>query len=93
MAEIEHHHHQDAPPPRNGDGNAGVYAILIIIVILVLGAVLYFAGVFGSAGTDDTDLEADIRIEERDVPDIDVPDDVEIDVPDVDVPDTVTVID
>lgn len=84
MAAEEHHHHHEG----GGDGNAGVYAILIIIVILILGAVLYFAGVFGPGTADDeADLEADIRIEQPEAPDI------EVDVPEIEVPDTITIID
>ncbi len=93
MTEVHHHHHQDAPPPSNGNGNAGVYAILIIIVILVLGGVFYIAGVFGPARADESDLKADIRIEQPDVPDVEVPDEIRIEAPEIDVPDTVRVVD
>lgn len=93
MAEVEHHRHEEPPPPPRDDGNAGVYAILIIIVILILGAVLYFAGVFGPTGAADEEFETDIRIEQPEAPDIEVPDDIRVEPPDVEVPDTVTVID
>lgn len=78
-----------------GDGNAGVYAILIIVVLLILGAVLYFAGAFGPAryAEEGTDIEADIRLEQpAETPDIEVPD-VDVDAPDIDVPDTVRIVD
>jgi len=82
------------PPPRNGgDGNAGIYAILVIIVVLIVGAVLYFSGVLGPRATEEQDFEADIEIEQPEVPDIDVPDDVRIEAPEIDVPDTVTITD
>lgn len=93
MAVEEHHHHHGNG---GGDSNTGVYAVLIIVVILILGAVLYFSGVFGPAGDgDDTDLNADIRIEERDVdfPDVNVPDDIQINVPDINLPDSITITD
>ena len=71
-----------------GGGNGGVYAILIIIVILIVGAVLYFSGVLGQRADDGDDVNADIKIEAPEMPDIDVPDDVKIDLPD-----TVTITD
>lgn len=92
MTEVHHHHHDDPPPPQGGGDQSGVYAILIIIVILVLGAVLYFAGVF-QPGEADEDFEADIRIEQPDVPEVEVPDEVRIETPEIDVPDTVTIVD
>lgn len=71
-----------------GDGNGGIYAILVIIVILIVGAVLYFSGVLGERSDAGDDINADIEIEAPEIPDIDVPDDVQIDLPD-----TVTITD
>ncbi|MDX1660228.1 MAG: hypothetical protein R3326_00435 [Gemmatimonadota bacterium] len=96
MTEVHHHHHQDPPSSSNGGGeaNTGVYAILIIIVILVLGGVLYVAGVFGPArAADDKELEADIRIEQPETREVEVPDEIRIEAPEIDVPDTVRVVD
>jgi cytoskeletal protein RodZ len=78
--------------PSGGDGNAGVYAILVIIAVLIVGAVLYFSGVLGDRTAED-ELNADIDIESTDVPDVDLPSDVEIDAPDINVPDSVTIVD
>lgn len=52
--------------PARGEGQGGIYAILVIIVVLIVGAVLYFAGVFGGRGTDGS---VDIRIETPDIGD------------------------
>jgi hypothetical protein len=54
------------PAPR-GDGQGGIYAVLIIIVILIVGAILYFAGVFGGRGAADGDRDIDVRIETPDI--------------------------
>jgi hypothetical protein len=52
--------------PARGEGQGGIYAILVIIVVLIVGAVLYFAGVFGGRRTEDS---IDIRIETPDIGD------------------------
>jgi hypothetical protein len=77
MAQVNYN--QPAEPRGGGDGNAGIYAILVIIAVLIVGAVLYFSGVLGDRTAD--------------VPDVDVPSDVEIEAPNIDVPDTVTIVD
>jgi len=88
MAQVNYN--QPSEPRGGGDGNAGIYAILVIIAVLIIGAVLYFSGVLGPRAAEDDGINADIDIEQA--PDVDVPDDVQIDVPDIDVPDTVTVV-
>jgi hypothetical protein len=55
---------RDSAP--RGDGQGGIYAILVIIVILIVAAILYFAGVFGGRGADGT-RDIDIRIETPDI--------------------------
>ena len=92
MAEVHHH---NAPEVRSGGGgNGGIYAILVIIVVLIVGAVLYFSGVLGPrADADGDDIDADVRIEAPEMPDVDVPDEVRIETPDIEVPDTVRVTD
>ena len=90
MAQVNYN--QPSEPKGGGDGNAGVYAILVIIAVLIVGAVLYFSGVLGDRTAED-ELDADIDIESTDVPDVDLPSDVEIEAPDIDVPDSVTIVD
>ncbi|HEX6030663.1 MAG TPA: hypothetical protein VFY90_04470 [Tepidiformaceae bacterium] len=90
MAQVNYN--QPAEPRGGGNGNAGVYAILVIIAVLIVGAVLYFSGVLGER-TAEEDINADIDIEAPEAPDIDVPSDVEIEAPEIDVPDTVTIVD
>jgi hypothetical protein len=91
MAQVNYN--QPSEPRGGGDGNAGVYAILVIIAVLIVGAVLYFSGVLGQRTTAEDDLNADIDIEAPEMPDVDVPSDVEIETPEIDVPDTVTIVD
>lgn len=47
--------------------NGGIYAMLIIVVILILGVALYFSGMFGNRGGDDTNI--DVNIETPSLPD------------------------
>lgn len=91
MAQVNYN--EPSTPRGGGDGNAGIYAILVIIAVLIIGAVLYFSGVLGPRSAEDEGINADINIEQPDVPDVDVPDDVQIDAPDIDVPDTVNIVD
>lgn len=90
MAQVNYN--QPAEPRGGGNGNGGIYAILVIIAVLIVGAVLYFSGVLGDR-TAEEGINADIDIEQPDVPDVDVPSDVEIDAPEIDVPDSVTIVD
>jgi len=60
MAQVNYN--QPAEPRGGGDGNAGIYAILVIIAVLIVGAVLYFSGVLGERTAED-DINADIDIE------------------------------
>lgn len=48
-------------------GNGGIYAILIIVVILILAVALYFSGMIGNGGGEDTNV--DVNIETPSVPD------------------------
>ena len=91
MAQVNYN--EPTTPRGGGDGNAGIYAILVIIAVLIIGAVLYFSGVLGPRTAEDGDLNADIDIEQPEMPDVDAPDDVQIEVPDIDVPDTVNIVD
>jgi hypothetical protein len=91
MAQVNYN--EPSTPRGGGDGNAGIYAILVIIAVLIIGAVLYFSGVLGPRTAEDGDLNADIDIEQPEMPDVDAPDDVQIEVPDIDVPDTVNIVD
>jgi hypothetical protein len=90
MAQVNYN--QPAEPRGGGDGNAGVYAILVIIAVLIVGAVLYFSGVLGER-TAEEEIDTEIDIEAPELPDVDVPSDVEIETPAIDVPDTVTIVD
>jgi hypothetical protein len=90
MAQVNYN--QPAEPQGGGNGNAGIYAILVIIAVLIVGAVLYFSGVLGQRTAED-DINADIDIEAPEVPDVDVPSDVQIEAPDINVPDSVTIVD
>ena len=90
MAQVNYN--QPAEPRGGGNGNGGIYAILVIIAVLIVGAVLYFSGVLGDRTADD-EINADIDIEQPDLPDVDVPSDVEIEAPEIDVPDSVTIVD
>lgn len=91
MAQVNYN--EPSAPRGGGDGNAGIYAILVIIAVLIIGAVLYFSGVLGPRTDGDDGINADIDIEAPEMPDVDAPDNVQIDVPDIDVPDTVNIVD
>jgi hypothetical protein len=43
-----------------GGSNGGIYAMLIIVVILILGVALYFSGIVGNRGGEDTNIDVEI---------------------------------
>jgi len=42
-------------------GSGGIYAMLIVVVILILAVALYFSGMFGNRGAEDTNIDVDIE--------------------------------
>ena len=46
----------------NSNGTSGgIYALLVVIVILIIGAVLYFGGIFGNRGSGGKDINVKIE--------------------------------
>lgn len=42
-------------------GSGGIYAMLIVVVMLILAVALYFSGMFGNRGGEDTNVDVDIE--------------------------------
>lgn len=58
---------------RTGDGQGGIYAILVVIVILIIAAIFFFA-VRGGDGTRDIDANIEIQTPQVETPEVDPPD-------------------